>query len=164
MRGGSGGLERELRAARSEPRADFLAALARHALESEPRRALLPSRIAFGLALTVFVVGSFASFGGLSYAASEADSAVKVVKSAVHHHAQRVKHNSSAMAQYVSPPPPVSTTSGESANAGAPLGETAAKSGGNLPFTGISLVVTAVIGFALLTLGLVLKGREKRQE
>src|SRR6185436_18495624 len=81
MRGEAGRLERDLRAERPEPRADFLLSMSKELSKSKaPRRG---SRVAFALALTVFIVGTFASFGGVGYAASGAVSAVKVVKKAV---------------------------------------------------------------------------------
>src|SRR5213592_4936511 len=104
---GAGRLERDLRAARPEPRADFLVPLAKHVAEAQPRRPRSGSRVAFALALTTFVVGSFASFGGLGYAASGATSAVDVVKKAVKvQHQPSVKKGSAAQQQYGPTTPP----------------------------------------------------------
>src|SRR6266511_3900047 len=115
MRGEAGRLEHELRAGRPEPRADFLLSLTKHMSTSRPRQPRRASRVAFALALTTFMVGTFASFGGLSYAASGATSAAQAVQTS------------------------------------------------QLPFTGISLLVTTALGLALLAAGLILRWREKRQ-
>jgi hypothetical protein len=158
MRGEAGRLERDLRAARPEPRADFLLALSKDLSKAAPRRSRSASRLAFALALTTFMVGSFASFGGLSYAASGAASAANAVKHVVAtDHRRSVQ--SSAAAQY-SPPaaPPSSGTAGEAAGAGAAAGVQT-----NLPFTGISLLITVVLGLTLLASGLVLRRAEQRK-
>jgi hypothetical protein len=159
IRGEAGRLERDLRAARPEARADFLVPLTKHVGESRPGRPRSSSRLAFALALTTFVVGSFASFGGLGYAASGATSAVDVVKKAVKVQKQQsVKKNSAAQQQY--PGAPTTPPQGAAQAAGA---QGAAGAQANLPFTGISLLVTAVLGLALLTSGLALRRAEKKR-
>jgi len=99
-------LERELRAQRPEPRADFL-----HALESRIRSEgqWLPSRrLRLGLAsaLTVATVTAVGAFGGLGYAATGVTNAVQAATHIVapaHHAAPVVKAQplSSARAQYL---------------------------------------------------------------
>jgi hypothetical protein len=152
MRGEAGRLERELRASRPEPRAELLVSLSEKA-SAQPRRA--SSRLAFGLAVMTFVLGSFASFGGIGYAASGANSAVKAVKHVVAHHPRSLQA-SSAADEYVPTGPPASDTAGQSAVAGAAAGVQS-----TLPFTGISLFVTCVVGFALLGAGLILRRAER---
>jgi hypothetical protein len=159
MRGEAGRLERDLRAARPEPRADFLLALSKDLSKAAPRRSRSASRLAFALALTTFMVGSFASFGGLSYAASGAASAAKAVKHVVASNQPRSLSSTSAAQQYGPPAtPPSSGTAGEAAGAGAAAGVQT-----NLPFTGISLLLTAVLGLAFLASGLVLRRAEQRK-
>jgi hypothetical protein len=153
---GAGRLERDLRAERPEPRADFLLGLSKHVAESRPRRQRRPSRVAFALALTTFMVGSFASFGGLGYAASGGTSAVNVVKKVVKVDSPRVLDKTSARAQY-----------GPASTPAAPAATTVAKAAtavrtNQLPFTGISLVFTAALGLSLLAAGLILRWREKK--
>lgn len=155
MRGEAGRLERELRAARPEPRADFLLSLTRHVSDSRPRQPRRASRVAFALALTTFMVGTFASFGGLSYAASGAASAASAVKHVVASH-PRTLSKSSARAQYG--PAPAPAPAKKAAARPAQAVQTA-----QLPFTGISLLVTAALGLALLAAGLILRWREKKQ-
>jgi hypothetical protein len=151
----AGRLERDLRAERPVPRTDFLVGLAKHVDQSRPRRRSA-SRIAFALSLVTFVVGTFASFGGVGYAAEGAASAVKVVKKAVAD-GPRVLSRSSAQQQYgpVEQPGPA-----EEEAAAAPAAEVAAES---LPFTGISLAVTVALGLALLAAGLILRRAERHR-
>jgi hypothetical protein len=158
LHGEAGRLEHDLRAERPEPRADFLLGLAKHVAESRPRRPRSASRLAFALALVTFVVGTFASFGGVGYAAEGAVSAVKVVKKAVADK-PRVLSGSSAQAQY-QPPPPPEIEEGEGA-AAAPTAQVAEAE--SLPFTGISLAITAALGLALLAAGLILRRAEKQR-
>lgn len=155
MRGEDGRVERDLRAARPEPRADFLLSTSKSVAASRaPRR---KSRVAFALALTTFVLGTFASFGGVGYAASGAASAVKVVKKAVVH------PDSAAQVQYGPQETPQSNTAGEQNQlAGGAAGEVASAS--QLPFTGISLGITVALGLALLATGLILRRAERRRE
>ena len=157
MRGEAGRLERDLRAERPEPRSDFLLSMSKELSKNKaPRRA---SRVAFALALTTFVVGTFASFGGVGYAASGAVSAVKVVKKAVADKPRSLSQ-SSAQAQYgPAEPPSQSGTEGE--NAGAAAGQVATVN--SLPFTGISLGITVALGLALLAAGLALRRAEKQR-
>lgn len=167
IRRGGGRLERDLRAERPEPRVHFLLGLSNHVVASRPRRQRRASRVAFALALTTFMVGSFASFGGLGYAASQANSAVHVVKKVVKADHPRVLHKTSARAQYgpASTPqstPPHSTAEPAGQSAGAVEAASAVQSS-QLPFTGISLVVTTALGLSLLAAGLILRWREKKQ-
>jgi hypothetical protein len=156
-RGEAGRLERDLRLSKPEPRADFVLALTKHVAGSTRPHRRSASRLAFALALTTFVVGSFASFGGLSYAASGATSAADVVKSAVASHNPRP--NSRTSAQQVHQP----AAGPESNAAGATAAPASQVAGSNLPFTGISLLVTAVLGLALLGSGLLLRRAEKQR-
>jgi hypothetical protein len=161
MRGEAGRLERDLRAERPEPRADFLFSLTKQVAETTPRRPRSASRVAFALALTTFILGTFASFGGVGYAASGAASAVKVVKNAVAEK-PRVLSQSSAQAQYGPQEQPAGGEAGQEEEAGAaPAAEVAAAE--SLPFTGISLAVTVALGLALLAAGLILRRAESRE-
>jgi hypothetical protein len=156
-RGEAGRLERDLRLSKPEPRAEFVLALTKNVAGSTRPRRRSASRLAFALALTTFVVGSFASFGGLSYAASGATSAADVVKSAVVSHNPRPSSRTSAQQVHQPPAGPESSAGGEAAAA------PAAQVAGALPFTGISLLVTAILGLALLGSGLLLRRAEKQK-
>jgi hypothetical protein len=127
-----------------------------------PERARSPrgARLSFAGAVAVLVVGSFASLGGVSYAASAGEVTVHAVKQIVVHHHVTV-HHSSAIAQYGKPstnlgkPKPVSHTLGVTASL-------PAKVQGTLPFTGISLGITVAISLLLMGLGFALRRRGLR--
>ena len=72
-----------LRSAAPRPSDDLVAGLSDRVLATAPKRAGRGSRTAFAAALAVFMLGTFASFGGLGYAASGAQSASEVVKRVV---------------------------------------------------------------------------------
>ena len=152
-------LEARLRSARPEADEAFVRTIAGAV---EPRRAPRAwSRVAFAGAFTTLLVGMFASFGGISYAASGATSAVhtltKIAKAE-----KVVVHHSAAANQYAPPggdennQAPASQTQG----AEAAQGVQAAQSG-TLPFTGISLLATMLLGLAMVVTGLALRRRER---
>jgi hypothetical protein len=153
-------LERELSASRPEPRAGFLNELGQQISESTAdSRRRSPSQIAFALALTTLALGTFASFGGVGYAASSAVSTANVVKHAIAH--KPAARHTSAAAQYgpASPPAPPARVAAAEHTAG--TGGVAAAQ--TLPFTGLSLLVTAIVGFSLLLAGLFLRRQENRR-
>lgn len=160
IRGKTGQFEREIRAERPAPPADFMLGLTNEVLRSRrPARPRAYSRAAFALAVATFVIGSFASFGGISYAASGATSAVDVVKRAVVHHSVSVHKRSAALAQYG----PASQPAGQQEAAGQ-QGVAQVAGTSTLPFTGISLAFTAAIGIALLLTGIALRRVERQRQ
>jgi hypothetical protein len=128
--------------------------------ESRGRRAW--SRVAFAGALSTVIVGMVASFGALGYAKSGAAATYSTARQIVVTHKLTVHvRNSSAASQYPGTPPPPKTQSVAGASkqhANAVAGVAAAKT---LPFTGLSLLVTVLIGATLLALGLILRRRER---
>lgn len=70
-------LERELRAARPEPKAEFLATLAARVGEATQPRRTSTARIAFAGGLTVVMLVALAAVGGVSYAANSMVAAVQ---------------------------------------------------------------------------------------
>jgi hypothetical protein len=117
------------------------------------------SRVAFALALTALMVGTFASFGGLSYAGNATTSAVHTITKVATGH-KVVVRNSSASEQYKSKPaqnqvftPPKPPAAGSAGNT---------SQSGTLPFTGLSLAGTALVSGLLLLLGFALRRRERR--
>ena len=78
-----GGIERELRAARPEPREAFVDGLVRELSSTTPRRSARP-RYAVALALVVAMAAMFATFGGFGYAANAVSQAVKTIAPAYH--------------------------------------------------------------------------------
>jgi hypothetical protein len=149
-----------LRSHRAKPREEFVESLAERVDAERPVHRTAWSRLAFAGAASTMILGMFASFGGLGYAASGATSTYTVVRQAVVHHKLTVHVNrSSASSQYDVTPtkPPVQHVAGQTQTKGATLG--AVKS--SLPFTGISLLATVLLGFALLATGLILRRRER---
>lgn len=125
------------------------------------------SRLAFAAALSALMAGIFISFGGLSYAASAGSGAVHAIKK-VSTSQKLVVHRSSADDQYPTestktmpllPPKqkPPAASQGTS-----PSTETKTQQSGTLPFTGLSLLGTALVSGMLLALGLYLRRRERR--
>ncbi len=124
-----------------------------------PKRPRRGSRFAFSAALTVLMLGTFVSFGGLSYAASQSKDAVHTLTKVA---ASRkiVVHDSSAADQYhkkthpgqkqIFTPPPGPSSTGTVHQAG------------TLPFTGLSLGATALVSGLLLLIGIMLRRRERR--
>ena len=143
-------LERDLKRAVPQAGEDFVASLASDVTPPQrPRR----SRVAFASALTVIVVGSLASFGGIGYAAENVSSAATAAKNAV-------AKTTSAEDQYGETKAVTSSTPSNTQVAGA-TAEAPAQS--TLPFTGLSLVGTLVIGAALVGVGIALRRREQKE-
>jgi hypothetical protein len=112
------------------------------------------SRAAFVAAFVVLVVGSFASFGGLSYAASSGTHALRTVAHAATGH-KVVVRSSSAASQYNKAPTGqvlgAKNTKHQKKVLAAPV------KSGTLPFTGISLLVTVLLSLALAAGGYFLR-------
>jgi hypothetical protein len=149
-----------LRSHRAEPREEFVEGLAERIDAERPVHGTAWSRLAFAGAASTLILGMFASFGGFGYAASGAHSTYTVVKQAVVHQKLAVRPSkSSAASQYSEPPAaaPAQKVAGQTQVKGSSLG--AVKS--SLPFTGLSLLATVLVGFALLVTGLILRRRER---
>jgi hypothetical protein len=152
-------LERELRAGRPQPRADFIKALADE-VRSRPTPQRRPlGRVGLALALSGLIVVALASFGGVGYASSAARQVVKKVERGAPAKHPRVVTKSAAQAQYgpFTPPTPkpkpnaagtggAGTTgpTGASGAAGAGAGAKGQNSApkvttSQLPFTGLTL-------------------------
>ena len=143
-------LENELRSVRPKPRAAFAKTLAQRIHEDQRRPGLYrASRVAFAASMTVVMLGTFASFGGVGYAAASAREAVAAVTSL-----SANEGSSPAADQY-------KTEEQEEVAAAAaqppqrPARAVAARtaSQGNLPFTGLGLVATALAGLGLAGAG-----------
>jgi hypothetical protein len=155
-------LEATLRKSRAEPREEFVQSLAEQVEAKPPVHRTAWSRLAFAGAASTMILGMFASFGGVGYASGGATSAYSVVKKAVVEHKLSVDvRKSSASDQYPdntpSVEPPANNVAGQTT--GSAAGAVAGAQ--TLPFTGLSLLVTVLIGLALLTTGLVLRRRER---
>jgi len=147
---------------RPKARPEFRSDLAEHVLASRPAGTVRPwSRVAFAGAVAAFMLGTFASFGGIGYAASGAGHTYKTVKTLVIE--QRITvHHSAASAQYKPPPAPINNHTGSVAgNDSQSGGVQAAAAAGTLPFTGFSLLATVLMSLGLIATGLLLRRRER---
>jgi hypothetical protein len=154
-------LEARLRSARPEADEALVRAIAGTLEPRQQPRAW--SRVAFAAAFTTFVVGMFASFGGISYAASGATNAVQTLTKLAK--AEKVVvHHSAAANQYGGPgdenQAPAEETKG---NQGVAATGGIEAEAGTLPFTGVSLLATMLLGLAMIMAGLALRRRERRK-
>ncbi len=159
-------LEAALRTHRAQPSAEFVDDLSRRLVPERlsPHRAW--SRLAFAAAVSVFILGTFASFGGLSYAASGVTDSYKAVKKVVVTQKLKVSiPTSSAAAQYphkpTKPPKAPKVKPAKVKPAHGVKGALAVQTG-TLPFTGFSLLATFLLSFALIGSGVALRRRERR--
>jgi hypothetical protein len=163
-------LHKALAAARPAPRDEFVSELAARVAPRAPRRRY--SRVAFAMALTTFMAGSFATFGGIGYAASGLAGTVHTVKTVVHvRPAQHRTILSSAYDQYhhkkiVTAPKTKAVhhvrKTHVSAVHTAPLHQAVKQR--SLPFTGLSLVGTVALSLLLIGVGAILRRVERRTE
>src|SRR5947199_2055966 len=119
-----------LRSHRAEPREEFVESLAERVDGERLVHRTAWSRLAFAGAASTMILGMFASFGGLGYAASGATSTYSVVKKAVVQHKLSVDvRKSSASGQYdttpTTPAPPANNVAGTSAVKGSAAGAVA---------------------------------------
>lgn len=159
-------LEAELRSVRAQPRDEFVTKLA-ETVESRPAPRRAWSRLAFAGAVTTFILGTFASFGGLGYAASGSAGAYHAVKQVTTGHVFVSVHKSSAADQYAPKPKPHKKPKKHPHVATGVAGQQAAlnkavKSSGTLPFTGLSLLTTLLVSLALIASGIALRRREAK--
>lgn len=175
----------ELRAGRPEPSSDLVQTLSER-IGSNGRRARLhtASRLSFAGALTVLMLGTLASFGGLSYAASGTKQAVIAVKQVVAplrpqaagntaardqyepkkvticHNGRTITISRSALPAHLRHGDTVGPCAGNTAGTGAGRTQGGTQgAGGTLPFTGISLGATVLASLLLMTLGFALRRR-----
>jgi hypothetical protein len=160
-------LEAELRSVRAQPRDEFVTKLA-ETVEPRPAPRRAWSRLAFAGAVTTFILGTFASFGGLGYAASGSAGAYHAVKQVTTGHVFVTVPKSSAAAQYAPKPKPHKkhkkhhpTVATGVAGQQAALNK-GVQSSGTLPFTGLSLLTTLLVSLALIASGIALRRREAK--
>ena len=159
------GVENTLRASRPEPTEELVSRLS----ASVPARSTQWSRLAFAAALSVMMLGTFISFGGMGYAASSAKQTASAVKRIVvtKKHTYKVRVHSAAGAQYGSVKTVTKTVKTVKTVkphvAGAVASVKPAVKGDTLPFTGFSLLGTVVVGLVLVGLGVMLRRREARE-
>jgi hypothetical protein len=153
-------LEARLRAERAEAPDALVESIVRR-VAPEHARSPRGARMSFAGAVAVLIVGSFASFGGIGYAASATQDTVRTVKQiAVHHHI--TVHHSSAGSQYNKPHSNVGKPPKKPASGTLGVTATPVHAQGTLPFTGISLGVTVAISLLLMGLGFAIRRRGLR--
>ena len=162
--GVSSEVEGALRSQRVEASDAFVEELSERIAAQRARTRTSGSRLAFAGAVSVFILGTFASFGGLSYAASGAVGTYHAVKQVAAKHSLIVSiHKSSAAAQYGPKPKPHKTPPPAGNVAGTQAGIAGVSSGGGtLPFTGLSLLATFILSLGLIVAGVALRRRERR--
>jgi hypothetical protein len=157
-------LERQLRSLRTEAREGFVDELSATIDAAPVRGRRASSRLAFASAIAVFILGTFASFGGLSYAASGAAHTVHAVKVTSGKLVVKV-HKTSASDMYDKPQTQIKPAQKSQAGvAGAQALKSSVKGSGTLPFTGVSLLSTLVLSLALIATGIFLRRRERQQD
>ncbi len=155
-------IERRLRADAPVPADELVARIAASLEPGGSRAGRVWSRVAFAGAVTTFMLGTFASFGGLGYAAATAESAGNTVKQVVAQ-APLVREISPAAAEYGEDEvkEEAAPTDNNNVAGGQQLGEVAGEAG-TLPFTGISLLLTVLISGALMASGFALRRAGQR--
>lgn len=157
-------LERELRASRAVPRDEFVSEVTGAVRRASTRQVRRYSRVAFAGALTVMMLGTFVSFGALSYAATGASDTVQTVKRIVKGQAPLAQKATAASDQYA-PKAIVAKVVKQKAPPAAQVAQVATPpnaqvASGELPFTGISLGTTVALALGLIGLGVFLRRRE----
>lgn len=162
-------VEAALRAERPRPREELVASVM-ESVTGAPAPRRTASRAVFAAAFTIFVLGALVSFGGASYAAAGATHALRAVDRVTAPSHPKTQQRTAASAQYSNPTPKqpkqpvVGQTKGVVTKAVSkpkkPVSPVVTK--GQLPFTGLSLATTSVLGFALIALGILLRRRERR--
>jgi len=161
-----GELERRLRASRAVPTDEFVSQVTGSVRKASNRQVRRYSRVAFAGALTVMMLGTFVSFGALSYAATGATGTVQTVKRIVKGQAPLAQKATSASDQY-KPKVNVAVVVKKKAQqapavagAGAGTPPNAQVASGELPFTGVSLGTSVALALGLIGLGIFLRRRE----
>ena len=153
-------IESRLRSARPEASDEFVRSVS-NALAPR-RRPLMWSRLAFAAAFSTLLLGTFASLGGIGYTTSGASHAYQTVKKLTAAEDVTVDRSAAADQYGPAPQPPTQGAGPAEETQGAAAAE-AVEQAETLPFTGISLLTTALLGIALIAVGLALRRRERRE-
>jgi hypothetical protein len=141
-------LERRLRGLREEPSNELIDSIAAKVGTRRPRAW---SRGVFATSFATVVLGTFASLGGVGYAASGAQQTLKAVAKTTH-----IQTAATSQYKHVKVAHVAAATKKAQPLAHAVKAQT-------LPFTGYSLVWTSVGGLVLLIAGFGLRRREQRR-
>ncbi len=170
-------LESELRAFRPAPHPELVDSITDRIASGHHARPQLHrlSRLSFAAALTSLVLGTLASFGGLSHAASGTVDAFEAVKTvATENVGLRIPDRSPAQTQYGGEDEETEVTTvvrttpgaggGGGGGGGAPVTEVAGVTAEQLPLTGLGLITTALVGLGFAGLGLALRRASRMPE
>ena len=158
-------LERELRTS-FEPSAGLEETISERVRQSAPRvRYARASHRLYLTALAVFMLGTFASFGGVGIAAQGAQQTVSAVAHITVSQKPVVHRTTAASDEYgtavVKPAKVVKTTPKAKHHAAAPATAptvlATTKTQSTLPFTGLSLLATVLLSMVFLGAGLILR-------
>jgi hypothetical protein len=163
-------LERELATA-FRPSEQFESELQARVSASVPQRPFArSSRIAFASSVAVFMLGTFASFGGVSLAAESAKGTFHAVKRVTVAQAPLVRHKTSASDEYGKKKPAKAPKAPKQQFTPPTIvvaGANTTPRQSTLPVTGISLLLTFVLSLGLAASGFVLRrfgaARERRR-
>jgi hypothetical protein len=157
-------IDRILSRAAPEPPPELTRSLVREIEAGRYDRSLWAlSRLSFAGAVTVLMLGSLASFGGLGYAATGAEQAAEAVERALtpEKKAVRVVRSSPAQTQYPRQEPKAVereelNVAGKAVRKRPPL-RAEVQPAGELPFTGLGLGFTLALGLMLAASGMALR-------
>lgn len=153
------GIERELRTA-FKPAAGFEEALGEQVRKSTPRpRYARASHSLLVTALAVFMLGTFASFGGVGIAAQGAQQTVSAVAHITVSQKPVIHRTTAASDEYGKPAPfkPAKVVKHHTVKPKVTVLAATTKKQSTLPFTGISLLATALLSMIFLGAGLALR-------
>ena len=152
------GMDRVLASLRAQPPDELVDEISARVGATRPESPW--PRVAYAASIAVMVVGTFASFGGLTYAASGttkvADTVAKVAAS------HKVVVKSSASSQYAKVAPKAPLKPPPAAPKPAPEQTLGTTTQGTLPFTGVSLLGTFLLSLGLMLTGYFLRRRGRR--
>jgi hypothetical protein len=156
-------LEAALRSRRADAPENLVSKLTAKVADAPARQGRAWSRVAFASAVSVFVLGTFASFGGLGYASSGASDTYNAVKKVVVVHKLKVAvHKSSAAGEYSKPATKPAAFTPPKTNNASGVNAAIKVQGQTLPFTGFSLLGTFLASLGLIGAGIFLRRRERR--
>ena len=156
-------LEGALRAQRAEAPDGLVADISAKVSAAPVQRRGAWSRVAFASAVSVFVLGTFASFGGLGYASSGASDTYSAVKKIAVGQKLKVAKTSAAD-QYHPATTPAPFTPPTSNGPGSGVAAAVTTQGNTLPFTGFSLLGTFLASLGLIGAGIFLRRRERSSQ
>jgi hypothetical protein len=152
-------LEGALRSQRAEAPGGLVEEISAKVSAAPVQRRGAWSRVAFASAVSVFVLGTFASFGGLGYASSGASDTYSAVKKIAV--GQKLKVAKTSAADQYHPTTTPSAFTPPATNTASGVNAAVKVQGQTLPFTGLSLLGTFLASLGLIGAGIFLRRRER---